>query len=119
MPAGPVLYRAAWVCPVVEPPIKNGCVLVVDGRITAVEPYQEAMELPRLCRTIDLGCVAIVPGLVNAHTHLEFSQLEQPLGQPGIKFTDWVRLVVGQRKTDDAPTKHLSLIHISEPTRPY
>ena len=110
MPAGPVLYRAAWVCPVVEPPIKNGCVLVVDGRITAVEPYQEAMELPRLCRTIDLGCVAIVPGLVNAHTHLEFSQLEQPLGQPGIKFTDWVRLVVGQRSDVDPSAKHQSIV---------
>ena len=110
MPAEPVLYRAAWVCPVVEPPIKNGCVLVVDGRIAAVEPYRESMELPRLCRTIDLGNVAIVPGLINAHTHLEFSKLAQPLGQPGIKFTDWVRLVVGQRKADDAPTKHQSIV---------
>ena len=110
MPTGTVLYRAAWVCPVVEPLIKNGCVLVVDGRIAAVEPFRESMELPRLCRTIDLGNVAIVPGLVNAHTHLEFSQLEQPLGQPGIKFTDWVRLVVGQRTADDPPTKHQSIV---------
>ena len=109
MSAGPVLYRAAWVCPGDQPPIKNGCVLVVDGRIAAVEPYRESLELPRLCRTVDLVSVAIVPGLVNAHTHLEFSQLKQPLGQPGIKFTDWVRLVVSK----------LSLIHISEPTRPY
>jgi len=110
MPTGTVLYRAAWVCPVVEPLIKNGCVLVVDGRIAAVEPFRESMELPRLCRTIDLGNVAIVPGLVNAHTQLEFSQLEQPLGQPGIKFTDWVRLVVGQRTADDPPTKHQSIV---------
>ena len=110
MPTGPVLYRAAWVCPVVEPSIKNGCVLVVDGRIAAVEPYRDSMELPRLCRTIDLGNVAIVPGMVNAHTHLEFSQLEQPLGQPGIKFTDWVRLVVGQRSDADPSTKHHSIV---------
>lgn len=110
MATGTVLYRAAWVCPVIEPSIKNGCVMVVNGRIAAVEPYRESMKLPGLCRTIDLGNVAIVPGLVNAHTHLEFSQLEQPLGQPGIKFTDWVRLIVGQRKADDAPTKHQSIV---------
>ena len=110
MPAGTVLYRAAWVCPVVEPSIKNGCVLVVDGRIAAVEPYRESMELPRLCRTIDLGNVVIVPGLINAHTHLEFSQLKQPLGQPGIKFTDWVRLVVGRRSDADPLTKQQSIV---------
>ena len=113
MSAGPVLYRAAWVCPVDQPPIKNGCVLVVDGRIAAVEPYRESLELPRLCRTVDLGSVAIVPGLVNAHTHLEFSQLKQPLGQPGIKFTDWVRLVVSKRNAsshDDPQSKHRSIV---------
>jgi cytosine/adenosine deaminase-related metal-dependent hydrolase len=48
-------------------------------------------------RVVDLGDGAIIPGLVNAHTHLEFSDLEQPLGQPGIKFTDWIRLIVAQR----------------------
>ena len=97
MPAGPVLYRSAWVCPVEQPPIKNGCVLVVDGRITAVEKFSDSLSLPAGCRTVDRGNAAIVPGLVNAHTHLEFSRLTQPLGQPGIKFTDWVRLIVGQR----------------------
>ena len=113
MPAGPILYRAEWVCPVVEPPIKNGCVLVVDDRIAAVEVFSESLDLPPSCRTVDLGNAAIVPGLVNAHTHLEFSHLKQPLGQPGIKFTDWVRLIVGQRtdaNQDDPQAKHQSIV---------
>ena len=45
MSAGPILYRAAWVCPVSQPPIKNGCVLVVDDRIAAVETFSEALDL--------------------------------------------------------------------------
>ena len=45
----------------------------------------------------DLGPVALVPGLVNAHTHLEFSDLDQPLGHPGIPFTDWILHVVQNR----------------------
>ena len=113
MPAGPVLYRAAWVCPVEQPLIKNGCVLVVDGLIAAVEPFSESLKLPEGCRTIDLGNAAIVPGLVNAHTHLEFSHLKQPLGQPGIKFTDWVRLIVGQRTAtsqEDPQSKQATIL---------
>ena len=113
MPTGPILYSAAWVCPVEQPPIKNGCVLVVDDRIAAVETFSDSLDLPAGCRTIDLGNAAIVPGLVNAHTHLEFSQLKQPLGQPGIKFTDWVRLIVSQRSDanqSDPQSKHQSIV---------
>ncbi|OHB79544.1 MAG: hypothetical protein A2W31_07290, partial [Planctomycetes bacterium RBG_16_64_10] len=53
----------------------------------------------------DLGNVALVPGLVNAHTHLEFSDLPRPLGQPGIPLTDWIRAVLawrGQQRGDRA-----------------
>ena len=39
-----------------------------------------------------------MPGLVNAHTHLEFSDLEAPLGPAGLAFTDWIELVVRHRQ---------------------
>ena len=41
--------------------------------------------------------MAIIPGLINAHTHLEFSTLAQPLGEPGLGFPDWILKVVGHR----------------------
>jgi cytosine/adenosine deaminase-related metal-dependent hydrolase len=46
----------------------------------------------------DLGQVALLPGFVNAHTHLEFSHLDRPLGQPGIALADWIRLVMATRR---------------------
>ena len=49
----------------------------------------------------DLGNVAILPGLVNAHTHLEFSNLTKPLGKPGIGFTDWIRCIIEYRRLTD------------------
>lgn len=51
----------------------------------------------------DLGNVAILPGLVNAHTHLEFSNLSEPLGEPGMRFIDWIRRVIEFRL--EAPTR--------------
>ncbi len=47
-------------------------------------------------QAIDLGNSALIPGLVNAHTHLEFSHLERPLG-PTAPFTDWIRSIMKSR----------------------
>ena len=48
------------------------------------------------CEIVDVAG-AIAPGWVNAHSHLEFSDLESPLGHPSIRFTDWIRLIVSHR----------------------
>lgn len=69
-----MLLAADWVLPVSRPPIKNGAVLVRDGRIAAVGPARDVatggetrFEFP--------GSV-LLPGLVNAHTHLSLTALE-------------------------------------------
>src|SRR5213596_1115794 len=91
MSSSPQRLRARWVLPVDRPPIENGLVEIVDGRITAVRAANtdDAAD--------DLGDVAILPGLVNAHIHLEFSQLEQPL-TPARPFADWIRSLVVYRR---------------------
>lgn len=82
--------RGRYLFPVDRPPIRDG-VLVVDGdRIVEI---CERTALP----VEDLGNVAILPGLVNAHTHLEFSLIDAPLAA-GPTFADWIRRVVGYRR---------------------
>ena len=84
-------YRAAWILPVDGDPISNGVIEIdASGRITALHDNADP-------RATDLGRVAILPGLVNAHTHLEFSNIESPL-EPREPFTDWIRSVVGNRR---------------------
>ena len=69
-------YRASWVLPIVERPISDGWVDVHQRRVVALGPTVAGGADSRAGeREIDLGCVAILPGLVNAHTHLELSGL--------------------------------------------
>jgi len=91
-----VALRARYVFPVDQPPIADGVVVTDGERIMHVGRWQARPAT--LDRVIDLGNAAILPGLVNAHTHLEFSGLAGPFGQPGMKFTDWLREVIAWRR---------------------
>lgn len=92
----PCAFRAAWIFPVVEPPIRNG-VLEVDeyGIIRSLRSARDRSAT-------DLGNVALVPGLVNVHAHLEFSDLSTPIG-PSQPFPRWVKNVVAHRRDRKRP----------------
>jgi cytosine/adenosine deaminase-related metal-dependent hydrolase len=83
--------RARVVFPVDRPPIEGGVVTIEGDRIVAVGTETDAASVD------NLGDVALLPGLVNAHTHLEFSYLQNPLGKPGMRLVDWIRLVIAER----------------------
>src|SRR5262245_6249966 len=91
---GATAFRARWVVPIDRPPIEDGVVTIAGGRIVALGENASA----RPAR--DLGDVALLPGLVNAHTHLEFSVLERPLGKPGMGFPEWIGEVVQHRRKE-------------------
>ncbi|MBA3269772.1 MAG: amidohydrolase family protein [Acidobacteria bacterium] len=79
------VYRAAWVCPIAHAPIRDGWFAVASQRIVRVG---EAGE-PAPASAVDLGTVAVLPGLVNAHTHVELSWLRGRV-PPATNFTDWI-----------------------------
>jgi cytosine/adenosine deaminase-related metal-dependent hydrolase len=85
-------YRAAWICPIDQPPIRDGVISIDGGRITAVSTPDSRLPSP----VRDLGNVAILPGLVNAHIHLELSYLRGRVPPAG-KFTDWVQQLIAMR----------------------
>jgi cytosine/adenosine deaminase-related metal-dependent hydrolase len=82
------------------PPIADGLVTIVDGRIAGVAPSGGGSA------EIDLGNAAIVPGFVNAHTHLELTRLDgeeshRGAGEPEHteEQTGWLRRVIAQRRS--------------------
>jgi cytosine/adenosine deaminase-related metal-dependent hydrolase len=91
----PTSLRARIVYPIDQPPIEGGVVTIEGERIIAVGPHRGEANVT------DLGDVALLPGFVNAHTHLEFSDLPQPLGHPGIGIVDWIRLIIAERARGD------------------
>jgi cytosine/adenosine deaminase-related metal-dependent hydrolase len=113
--------RARYVFPIAGPPIADGTVTIDGGRIVAVGPGKKpgegvrsllperpggccAQKAPDPFSAIeDLGNVAILPGLVNAHVHLDLSDVRAPLGSPGMGLVDWIRLVMAHRGRSTTP----------------
>ncbi len=86
----PISLRARWVFPIWGAPLENATVEIAARRISAVH------DVPGAC-TIDLGNAAIIPGLVNAHAHLDLSDILAPM-QPALPFTSWLKTVIGHRR---------------------
>jgi cytosine/adenosine deaminase-related metal-dependent hydrolase len=82
---------ARWVFPVSGPPLPCGLVTIAGDRIAAVGPHGSRAP------DVDLGDVAVLPGLVNAHTHLDLSGM-RGLAPPGPDFTGWLRQVIAHRR---------------------
>ena len=94
-----MLFRAGWVVPVDRPPLRDAAVAVEDGRVRWVGPAAEAPE----GESLDLGPGVLLPGLVNAHCHLELSHLAGRLGEAA-GFVDWVERLVTTRPQDPPET---------------
>ncbi len=82
-------YRARWLFPGNSPPIQNATVEIQGSHIERVSAEDSD--------PVDLGDAAIIPGLINAHTHFEFSSIPTPL-EPLADFTSWIPAVIAWRQ---------------------
>jgi cytosine/adenosine deaminase-related metal-dependent hydrolase len=116
-----IRYHASWVLPIAGPPIRDGWVAVDRGRVVALGRREADVRNGRVeSPEQDLGRVAILPGLVNAHTHLELSYLRDEV-PPAREFVRWIRGVMAARRLrPDARSREiLDAVHegISESVR--
>jgi cytosine/adenosine deaminase-related metal-dependent hydrolase len=95
---GPVdeqTLSARWVFPVSGPPLAGGTITIRGDRIESVDPA--GIRTP----DVDFGNAAIIPGLVNAHTHLDLTGARGAVS-PGPDFVGWLRQVIAHRRTQNA-----------------
>lgn len=84
-----LLVTARWLVPVTSPPVEHGAVLVRGGRIAAHGSEDVLSREATESRRLDLGCAALLPGLVNVHAHLELTALRGFLEKG--PFFAWIR----------------------------
>jgi aminodeoxyfutalosine deaminase len=90
------VFEAKWVLPISQPPIENGWVEVENGRIVAVGEHPAPRTQHAAPST--QHHVAILPGLVNAHTHLELSWMRGQV-PPAASMPQWVERLMALRRT--------------------
>ena len=83
-----MILRARCVVPVCGTPISDGAVVVAGNTIAAVGPFAE-IRAAHSGEVTDLGESVLMPGLVNAHCHLDYSMMRRAI-HPQRSFTEWI-----------------------------
>jgi len=88
------IHTADLVAPVTSPPIAGGAVAVSDGVIVAIGSAPDLIaDHPDASVTRWPGL--LTPGLVNAHTHLQYTSFAAVGAEPFENYTAWsIRFVV-------------------------
>ena len=95
-----MILRARAVVTMDGPPLENGAVAIAGNRITAVGPLAEVAAAAG-GPVLDLGEVALLPGLINAHCHLDYTMMRGAISPPK-SFTAWVRRINALKRSLDS-----------------
>jgi len=85
------IVRARVVVPMRGEPIENGAVAITGNQIAEVGRFGE-IRARHEGDVLDLGEQILLPGLINAHCHLDYTQLRGQI-PPQKSFTDWIRAI--------------------------
>lgn len=98
------ILTARYVLPVSSAPLEDGAVAFENDRIAAVGTRAEISEKFPAAESEDLGEAAILPGFVNAHSHLEITAMRGFVDRFDDDFTSWLLTLTkvrGEILTDD------------------
>jgi cytosine/adenosine deaminase-related metal-dependent hydrolase len=90
-----MIVRARTVVTMDGPPIDNGAVVVREHQILDVGRFDE-IKKDNAGEIVDLGEQALLPGLINAHCHLDYSCLRGKI-PPQKSFADWIRAINAEK----------------------
>jgi len=90
-----MIVRARTVVTIDGAPIENGAVAVSGNRIVDVGRFAE-IKTRNAGKTVDLGEKVLLPGLINAHCHLDYTCLRGKI-PPQKSFTDWIQAINAEK----------------------
>jgi cytosine/adenosine deaminase-related metal-dependent hydrolase len=90
-----MIVRARVVVTMDGPPIKNGAVVVDRNRIVDLGQFGE-VKVRNAGEILDLGEQTLLPGLINAHCHLDYTCLRGKIA-PQQSFADWIRAINAEK----------------------
>jgi cytosine/adenosine deaminase-related metal-dependent hydrolase len=103
-----MIVRARTVVTMDELPVDDGAVAVSEGRIVDVGKFDE-LKKRNAGEIVDLGEQALLPGLINAHCHFDYTCLRGKIPPPKT-FADWIR-AINAEKARLSPKDYLSSIN--------
>jgi cytosine/adenosine deaminase-related metal-dependent hydrolase len=103
-----MIVRARIVVTMDGAPIENGAVAVSGNRIVDVGRFDD-IKTRNAGNTLDLGEQVLLPGLINAHCHLDYTCLRGKI-LPQKSFTDWIQ-AINAEKSELSPKNHLASIN--------
>lgn len=102
MSPAPIAYRCKWLITMAEgpsKPISDAAFIVADQRITHLGKWQDLKNTAAfrsVQKTVDLGEQIVLPGLINAHCHLDYTMMRGAIA-PQKSFTEWLKKIIFQK----------------------
>src|SRR3989440_7892515 len=91
-----MILRARVIVTMEGPPIENGAIAISGERILEVGKFPEISKAYASEEIVDLGEQPLLPGLINAHCHLDYTCLRGKIPPPE-SFTDWIRAINAEK----------------------
>jgi cytosine/adenosine deaminase-related metal-dependent hydrolase len=99
-PLNTKIYRARRVLPMSHPPIEDGGIAVRGSEILALGRWEELRGEHPGAQREDLGEVILMPGMINAHCHLDYTMMRGALFG-GESFSAWIQRLNAMRRSLD------------------
>jgi cytosine/adenosine deaminase-related metal-dependent hydrolase len=94
-----ILLTANTILPISSPPIREGALLIADGKIKEIGSKTKLAKRFPLITNIELGSGILLPGFVNAHTHLELGWIRSRIGHFN-GFIGWLEQIIRAKKME-------------------
>jgi cytosine/adenosine deaminase-related metal-dependent hydrolase len=90
-----MILRARVVLPISRPAIEDGAVWISRGRIRSAIRWRDRPATGP-GQLVDLGEALLMPGLINAHSHLDYTHMAGQIPPPKL-FSDWLKVMVSTK----------------------